>query len=372
MTYRQESLAARIPGMARELVGAEILVVDQDDNVLAGTGKLLGAASLNVTGVRDPEAALAAVERQFFSVILVDLDTPAPGAGLETIRQVKAMSPASMVIALTPRRSFDDAVSAVRAGAIDLVLKAPDSVAYLKERVLDAAGRSVDKREVDTVLGEVRAVHDTFLQKFMDAERRALDLADRLAGKDPAAMAMDIASFAALVVDEVDSMVEELTEAAPPGFTFVHATSGGEALDRMSSGRFHYALVSDELHDLPASMVTATIRAQSPDTVVFVFRGPGPGGYVNLLEPLGQRPIVTPFEDTRQLVGRLDELAEAFRARARERRYTQNFREKHYDFLRRYVELKTKIDRAHTESSGAGSNPGGATPSASGSNPTGR
>ena len=31
---------------------------------------------------------------------------------------------------------------------------------------------------------------------------------------------------------------------------------------------------------------------------------------------------------------------------ARERRYTQAFREKHYDFLRRYVELKTKIERA--------------------------
>jgi hypothetical protein len=54
---------------------------------------------------------------------------------------------------------------------------------------------------------------------------------------------------------------------------------------------------------------------------------------------------LTPFDDTAQLINRLDELAEAFRARARERRYTKNFREKHYDFLRRYVELKTKIDR---------------------------
>lgn len=346
MTTRQESLAARIPGLARELVGAEVLVVDQDERVHQGMSQLLGAASLNVTCVKDPEAALAAVDRQFFSVILVDLDTPTPGAGLDTVRSLKLATPTSMVIALTPRRSFDDAVAAVRAGAIDLILKAPDSVAYLKDRVLEAAGRSVGKREVDSVLGEVRGVHEEFLQKFMDAERRALDLGDRLSGKDPAARTLDIESFAVLVVDEVDSLVEEVKEAAPPGFTFVHATSGGEALDRMSSGRFHYALISDELHDLPASMIIATIRSQSPDTVVFVFRGPGPGGYVNLIETLGQRPIVTPFEDARQLISRLDELAEAFRARARERRYTQNFREKHYDFLRRYVELKTKIDRA--------------------------
>jgi len=352
MSTPQTSLAAKIPGMARELVGAEVLVVDQDPNVQSGMMKLLGGASLHVTCVKDPEAAIAAVDRQFFSVILIDLDTPSPSAGLDTVQQIKQASPTSMVIALTPRRSFEDAVAAVRAGAIDLILKAPDSVAYLKDRVLEAAGRSVGKREVDSVLGEVRGVHEEFLQKFMDAERRALDAADRLAGKDPAARSMDIENFAVLVVDEVDSMVEEIVEASPAGFTFIHATSGGEALDRMSSGRFHFALVSEDLHDLPSSMVTSTIRAQSGDTVVFVFRGPGEGGYVNLLEHAGQRTLIQPYDDTKLLLQRLDELSAAFRAKARERRYTQNFREKHYDFLRRYVELKTKIDRALSDGPG--------------------
>ena len=147
-------------------------------------------------------------------------------------------------------------------------------------------------------------------------------------------------------------MVEEISSSAPAGFTFVHATSGGEALDKISTGRFHYALVSEDLHDLPASMVTSTVRAQSGETVVFLFRGPGPGGYVNLIETASQRTIIPAFEETSQLVARLDEFAEAFRLRARERRYTQNFREKHYDFLRRYVELKTKIDRALNDGPG--------------------
>ena len=93
-----------------------------------------------------------------------------------------------MVIAMTPRRSYDDAVEAVRAGAVDLILKAPESVAYLKERVLDAAGRSVGKREVDSVLDDVRRVHEEFLQRFMEAERRAIDLADKAAGRDPRAV----------------------------------------------------------------------------------------------------------------------------------------------------------------------------------------
>jgi hypothetical protein len=58
---------------------------------------------------------------------------------------------------------------------------------------------------------------------------------------------------------------------------------------------------------------------------------------------------VKPFQEASALIGRLDELADAWRAKARERRYTQAFRERHYDFLRRYVELKTKIERALTD-----------------------
>jgi DNA-binding response OmpR family regulator len=285
------------------------------------------------------------VERQFFSVALVDIDTPTPSAGIATIRAIKHASPTSMVIALTPRRSFDDAVEAVRAGAIDLVLKAPESVAYLKDRVIDAAGRSVGKREVDSVLADVRGVHEEFLQRFMEAERRAIDLADKLAGRDRS-RAEHIDELRVLVVDEVDDFVAAMTEAAPRGFSFTHATSGGEGLDRISSDAFHYAMIAQDVTDLPARTIARTIRNQHPDTVVLTFLGPAENGKVELVETHGTRPLLQPFNDARQLVARLDELAEAWRIKARERRYAQAFRERHYDFLRRYVELKTKIDRA--------------------------
>src|SRR5690606_24304782 len=123
----------------------------------------------------DPQSALALVDKQFFTVALVDIDTVVPRDGIETIRKIKEASPATMVIALTPRRSYDDAVDAVRAGAVDLILKAPESVAYLKERVIEAAGRSVGRREVDSVLTEVRKIHDEFLEKLMKVDRVATD-----------------------------------------------------------------------------------------------------------------------------------------------------------------------------------------------------
>ena len=334
------------------LVGVEVLVVDSDQSVHAGIERLLSEAQLHVTCVSNAPDALELVDRQFFSVALVDIDTPDPRGGIETIRAIKTKSPTTMIVGLTPRRSYEDAVDAVRAGAIDLILKAPESVAYLKDRVLDAAGRSVGKREVDSVLNDVRRVHDEFLQRFMDAERRAIDLADKAAGRDSAKLAL-IDELRVLVVDEVDDFFGAISESAPKSsYSFVHATSGGEGLDRISSGAFHYAMIAEDITDLPAKTIARTIRNQHPDTVVLTFLGPAQNGKVELVEQAGTRVLVEPFTDAKLLVDRLDELAEAWRVKARERRYTQAFRERHYDFLRRYVEIKTKIDRAMNEGPG--------------------
>jgi DNA-binding NtrC family response regulator len=357
MTTTEHSLSSIRPGSpsttsgARALIGVEVLVVDGDDRVHDGIAQLLSEAHLHVTCTTTAERAIELVERGFYSVVLVDLDSPSPGAGLDTVRRLKALSPTSMIVAMTPRRSFDDAVAAVRAGAIDLILKAPESVAYLKERVLAAAGRSVGKREVDDVLDDVRSVHDEFLQHFMETERRALDLADKVAGRDPA-RAAHIDELRVLVIDEVDDLVSSLTAAAPAGYPFVHANSGGEGLDRISNGAFHYAMVAEDITDLPATTIARTIRNQHPDTVVLTFLGPSDNGKVDLVETHGTRALVQPFREAGQLLGRLDDLADAWRAKARERRYTQAFRERHYDFLRRYVELKTKIERAIHEGPG--------------------
>ena len=167
MTIDSGPFRSAFSGPHAALVGVEVLVLDGDQGVHGGIERLLSEASLHVTCATEPERALALVDRHFYSVALVDLDTPAPGAGLATLAELKRRSPTTMLIAMTPRRSWDDAVAAVRAGAIDLVLKAPESVAYLQERVLDAAGRSVGKREVDTVLDEIKDVHDEFLRHFM-------------------------------------------------------------------------------------------------------------------------------------------------------------------------------------------------------------
>src|SRR5260370_30813973 len=118
------SEASTSHSMHPALIGVQVLVLDHDVTVHAGIAQLLSEISLQVTCVATAERALAMVERECFSVALVDIDTPSPVAGIDTIAALKLATPTTMVIAMTPRRSFDDAVHAVRAGAVDLILKA--------------------------------------------------------------------------------------------------------------------------------------------------------------------------------------------------------------------------------------------------------
>ena len=46
------------------------------------------------------------------------------------------------------------------------------------------------------------------------------------------------------------------------------------------------------------------------------------------------------------MVERIDELREAFRRKSRERRYLASFRQENYELLKRYAELKQRLQRA--------------------------
>ena len=342
---RPSTNPSHVTSSVRDLVGAEILVIDKDERVQRGMTQVLSAAKLHVTCASDPQHGCELLQRNFYSVVVIDLDTPGPSGGLDTVGRVKAVSPTSMIVMLTARKAFDEAMAAIRAGAIDVIVKSPESVQYLRDRVREAAGHSAGKREVHSLLSEVREAHELFLKRYMDAERRALDLDDRVHGRDPEREAMP-QDIRVLIASRDPQVYEALLASKAPRFAFEAATSGGEALDRCGSSRFDIVMVSDDLPDLPESMVFRSIKTQNPELVMLAISPPGIGGKVDLLESDHRETLIANFKETSELVARLGELAEAFVAKARERRYIQHFRDHNYDFLRRYVELKMKIDRA--------------------------
>ncbi len=333
---------SRMVSGARELVAHEVLIVDADDMVHRGLLQLLAPAGLHLTAIVDPAKAIELVGTKFFGVVVIDLDTPMPGGGIALIKQVHHRSPQSTVIVLTPRKSFEGAVEAFRAGASDVIWKSPEQVEHLTNRVIEAAGAVRARGVRGELLNDVHGFLEDTLKVLMNAERRSADLADEAAGRDPKRFDGD-EDVRILCVDADDRLFKALVQKPIPGFHFTYAQSGGEALDRITNSRFHIALCGPFVIDLPSEMVVRAIKSQAPELITIAYV---PNGKLEICETSKNIPIVDKFTQTSQLTDRLSELAEAHKARSKERRYLQAFREKNYEFLRRFAELRQRIEKS--------------------------
>ncbi|HVY36913.1 MAG TPA: response regulator [Polyangia bacterium] len=328
--------------------GQEVLVVDADDQVVKGLDKLLTKVGLIVTGTNDPIRARDQLLNKFFAVALVDADTPTPGAGIELLQFARDKSPLTSVVVMTARKSYDVALKAFRAGATDVVLKEPDTVPYLRERVIEAAGEIKGTADRNILLEEVADTHEDFLRRLREVTRELIDVEDRLAGRKPEDVSDAAASVNVVVVDDDPAALSRLEEAltTAQGWLFRAALTGGEALDVVTQTRPQIVLVKEDLPDLPGSMVVHTVKASAPDAVTLLYTPPGKSGRageVKLVDATRVMNLIGSYTDPTQLVVPLGEIREALKQKAHERRYLQAFRQRHLEFLQRYNALKQRL-----------------------------
>ena len=326
--------------------GAEVLIVDLDEGVRRGLSSLLQVAGLVPTGVADAERAVLLTREKFFAVAVVDLDTPRAGEGLSLISRINATSPATTVVMMASRKTFEVAVAAFRAGASDIVVKSPDQVNYLRDRVVGFAAGQKKAADNTHLVENVLGLHEEMMALLLALHKKVAQLEERNASGE---LPID-EDTTVLVVDHDDWMRAQLALmlATREGYRLSGVSSGGEALDLIGREKFQIALVRDTLPDLPGSMVVKAIKGQSPDTIALLYMHPesGKGGSVQVTDGSKVIPFIAEFADPKQILERLDELREAFIATRRERRYLASFRQGHFDLLKRYAELKQKLQRA--------------------------
>jgi DNA-binding NtrC family response regulator len=335
--------------MSAQADGQEVLVVDGDDKVQKGMGQLLTSQGLVPTVMADPERAKSLMREKYFALALIDLDTPATNAGLGLVRWIKQEAPTTSVMVMCSRKVFEAALEAFRAGANDVVVKAPDQVDYLRRRVVESCSATHERAQDDKLIHEVLQVHEEFLKRLMDTSRQAAELEERLGGGAQDASADADTSLLVVEPPEDAWLGEQLRKALANrgGYSVRIAGSGGEGLDAATGGRFQLALVCENLPDLPGSMVVNALKGQSPEMITILYTRPGGRpGRAQVIEGSKAIAFVPEFREAQQMVARIDELRDAFRAKSRERRYLAAFRQQNYELLKRYAELKQKLARA--------------------------
>ncbi|MEW6441452.1 MAG: sigma-54 dependent transcriptional regulator [bacterium] len=113
-----------------------ILIVDNDEGLVHFLCRILRKQGHEVSEARDGNAALARIRSEAFDLILLDYKMPGLN-GLETLREIRRSSNRTPVIIMTAYGTTDTAISAMKLGAYDYLLK-PFETEELSRIVADA------------------------------------------------------------------------------------------------------------------------------------------------------------------------------------------------------------------------------------------
>ena len=120
-----------------------ILVVDDEPGVRAGLGEVLRRGGFAVTPVGTAEEALAVLRREAADLLVTDLRLPGL-SGLELLRELRNDGRATPAVVITAHGTIEDAVAAMKLGALDFLTKpfSPADLLHLATCALERATAS--------------------------------------------------------------------------------------------------------------------------------------------------------------------------------------------------------------------------------------
>jgi DNA-binding NtrC family response regulator len=266
-----------VTSRTRRAADPPILLVEDKDSLRTMLRHALEAQGHTVIEARDQPEAIAALQTQYPAVVLTDLRLPG-GDGFDVLRAAKELDPELPVVVMTAFGSIQDAVVAIKDGALDFLAKPvdPDHLLLIVERALAmrrmASENLLLKEELAARRGAPQIVgEDPRLKQLLMALHRAAatDMTVLLdgesgTGKELFARALHAVSPRAdgpFVAINCAAIPETLLETELFGYekgAFTGAAARKPGKFEMAN---HGTLFLDEIGDLPLTLQAKILRA---------------------------------------------------------------------------------------------------------------
>ncbi len=262
---------------------AKILVVEDDRSVREVLSTILGRAGHSVVAAVDGQEAVQFIGSDIFDLVITDLKMPGRIGGMEILRAVKEISPATVVIVITAFATFAVGVEAMKLGAYDVLPKPFDNEhVVLKVRTaLEAKRLTAEnlllKRELkgqasfENLVGASEAMQKVYslIRRVAEASTTVLLCGESGTGKELVARAIHYNSSRrdhAFVTVNCGALPEALLESELFGHmrgSFTGAVSNKEGLFEVADGG---TLFLDEIADAPPGIQVKLLRVlQKPE-----------------------------------------------------------------------------------------------------------
>jgi len=255
---------------------ANILVIDDDPSMLEIAEYRLTAAGYDVATAATSTEGLSLVEKEAFEVILSDLLLPDMN-GLDLVRKLKSIAPASEIIIITGYGSVSLAVDATKAGAFYFVEKPVDFDELLllidkaierrrqAEEIKDLRGKLATRDSYYRIIGGSRAMQNIYevIESVAASDANILIIGESGTGKELVANAIHYRSHrsaAPFVKVNCAALPKDLIESELFGHTkgaFTGATVDKIGLIGQADGG---SLLMDEIGEMPLELQPKLLR----------------------------------------------------------------------------------------------------------------
>jgi DNA-binding NtrC family response regulator len=114
----------------------KVLLVDDEEKFIISNAKLLSKRGYDVSTALDGKEALQKLETNDIDVTVLDVKMPGMD-GIAVLREIKKRFPLVEVVMLTGHASFESAVSGLKIGASDYLMK-PSELKELIQKIEEA------------------------------------------------------------------------------------------------------------------------------------------------------------------------------------------------------------------------------------------
>ncbi|MCB2215287.1 sigma-54-dependent transcriptional regulator [Desulfofustis glycolicus] len=253
-----------------------ILLVEDEKILRISLSDALRAEGFSVLAVEDGEAALTALEKGAFSLVITDIRLPGIG-GTEILKKSLAEAASTPVIMMTGFGSIEDAVQAMRLGAFDYITKPfdLDELILVARKAIEVHSLTEEnirlKKELSTyyggpnIIGESKAMQTIFalLDKISRTDSTVLILGESGTGKELIASTIHFQSgrkHKPIIRVNCAALPSDLIESE----LFGYEKGAFTGADARKPGRFDLAdggtLFLDEIGDLPPLTQTKILR----------------------------------------------------------------------------------------------------------------
>jgi DNA-binding NtrC family response regulator len=254
-------------------MAARILIADDELNIRKVLSALLRREGYEVLTAKDGQEAMELLQAGKVQVVITDLKMPIMD-GLEVLRFVQRNHPQIPVIIITAHGSIDNAVAALKNGALDYITKPFDKTNLLNiiakavkteslaSKDVQVAGPSPDRYKMIGQTPKIHAIYD-MIDKVADTPSNVLITGESGTGKELIAAALHYSSSRkdqAFIKINCAAIPRELMESE----LFGHERGAFTGAVSSKPGRFELAssgtLFLDEIAEIPIEMQVKLLR----------------------------------------------------------------------------------------------------------------